>query len=79
MTPTLSLEKTREDATGEGFVLVAPLATLPVAAMPAELTSNEARQQLGVLGLSTHEAQAMIDTARLAFLRQRSVRIPHLG
>jgi hypothetical protein len=79
MTPTLSLEKTREDATGEGFVLVAHLATLPVAAMPAELTSHEARQQLGVLGLSTDEAQAMIDTARLAFLRQRSVRIPHLG
>ena len=79
MTTTLSLEKTREDATGEGFVLVAPLATLPVAAMPAELTSNEARDQLGALGLSALETQAMIDTARLAFLQQRSGRIPHLG
>jgi hypothetical protein len=79
MTTTLSLEKTREDATGEGFVLVAPLATLPVAAMPAELTSNEVRDQLGALGLSVLETQAMIDTARLAFLQQRSGRIPHLG
>jgi hypothetical protein len=79
MTTSLSLEKTREDATGEGFVLVAPLATLPVAAMPAELTSSEARDHLGALGLSAVEAQAMIDTARLAFLQQRSGRLPHLG
>jgi hypothetical protein len=74
----LSLEKTREDATGEGFVLVAPLAALGVAAMPAELTGIEVRQQLAALGLSTIDAQAMIDTARLAFLQQRSRRIPHL-
>ena len=79
MTIPLSLEKTREDATGEGFVLIAPLATLPVAAMPAELTSNEARDQLGALGLSALEAQAKIDMARVAYLQQRSGRMPDLG
>jgi len=79
MTPTLSLEKTREDATGEGFVLVAPLAVLPVASMPPELTSSEAREHLGALGLSTAETQAMIDAARLAFLQQRSGRVPYHG
>jgi hypothetical protein len=72
---TLCLEKTREDATGEGFVLVAPLAAVPIAPMPAELTSREVRERLAALGIAAPDAQAMIDAARLAFLQQRSGRL----
>jgi hypothetical protein len=76
MTATISLEKTREDADGEGFVILGPRAGAPLDAIPPELTSGEVRDSLRALGLSDIVAQTMIDSARLAYLRDRSLRSP---
>ena len=76
MTATISLEKTREDANGEGFVILGAPAGAPLDAIPPELTSGEVRDFLRALGLSDIVTQTMIDSARLSYLRGRSVRSP---